>query len=147
MPHLLQRYFPLLVVLLFAGCATQTTPPPTSDELQARLLGTWLLEKAAVPGNPSGIGLRRMTFTTSNWEIEQRNPATGTIVFRHGGTYRLQGDIMESTVTFAEQSTANRIGVVSNSKIKVEGDIFSKVGLDNPFTETWRRVPASKLTK
>lgn len=140
MPHLLRRYLSLVIVLLSAGCATNSAPPVPVEELQSRLLGTWLLEKAAVPGNPSGIGVRRMTFTPGTWEIVQRNPATGAIVFRHGGTYRLQGDILESTVTFAESSTANRIDVVSSSKIRVNGDIFDKVGLDNPFTETWRRI-------
>ena len=140
MLQLLQRSLSLLVVLLLAGCASEATPPPSADGLQSRLLGTWLLKKAAVPGNPSGIDLRRITFTLNNWEVEQRDPATGAIVFRHGGTYRLEGDILVSSVTFAEASTANRIGVVSNSKITVEGDSFTKVGLDNPFTETWRRI-------
>lgn len=142
MPQLLRRSISLFFVLLLAGCATDATPPSSVEGLQSRLLGTWLLETAAVPGNPSGIGLRRMTFTPGKWEIVQRNPATGAIVFRHGGTYRLNGDIMESTVTFAEKSTANRIGIASSSKIKVEGDVFAKVGLDNPFTETWRRIPS-----
>lgn len=143
MPRLLLRFLPLFVILLFAGCATVATPPAADVEgLQSRLLGTWLLEKAQVPGNPSGIGMRRMTFTPSSWEVVQRNPSTGAIVFRHGGTYRLQGDIIESTVTFGEAGTANRIGIVSSSKIKVEGDVFTKVGLDNPFTETWRRIPS-----
>jgi len=36
---------------------------------------------------------------------------------------------------------------VSSAKIKVEGDVYTQVGLDNPFTETWRRVPPSELAK
>lgn len=147
MPLLLRRSLALLVVLLSAGCATKPTPPAASGDLQARLLGTWVLEKAAVPGTPSGVGLRRKTFTPGHWEMEQKNPTTGAIVFRHGGTYRLQGDIIESTTTFANKSTANRIGQVSSAKIKVEGDVYTQVGLDNPFTETWRRVPPSDLAK
>lgn len=147
MAHPLWRTLTLLVVLLCAGCATTPTPPASSGDLQSRLLGTWVLEKAAVPGTPSGVGLRRKTFTPGNWEMEQKNPTTGAIVFRHGGTYRLTGDIIESTTTFADRSTANRIGRVSSAKIKIEGDVYTQVGLDNPFTETWRRVPSSPLPR
>ncbi|MCX6952675.1 MAG: hypothetical protein NTV51_11000 [Verrucomicrobia bacterium] len=136
----LWRSLTLLVVLLCAGCATTPTPPAPSGDLQSRLLGTWVLEKAAVPGTPSGVGLRRKTFTLGNWEMEQKNPATGAIVFRHGGTYRLNGDNIESTTTFADSRTANRIGRVSSARIKIEGDVYTQVGLDNPFAETWRRV-------
>jgi hypothetical protein len=145
MPHPLRRTLAFFIVLLCASCATTPTPPAASGELQASLLGTWVLEKAAVPGTPSGVGLRRKTFTPGNWEMVQKNPTTGAIVFRHGGTYRLSGDIIESTVTFADSSTSNRIGRVSSAKIKIEGDLYTQVGLDNPFTETWRRVPPATL--
>ncbi len=103
-------------------------------------MGTWVLAEASTPGRPSGIGIRQKIFSPGRWEIIQTDPQTGEIVFHHGGTYRLQGDVLEQKVEFATQKTRNYIGQVRRFRIKVEGDIHIQIGLGNPFNEVWARA-------
>ena len=60
--------------------------------------------------------------------------------FHHGGNYQLDGNKMTSVVEYANESTKFRIGTTSKFEIKVEGDTYTQVGLDNPYTEVWKRV-------
>ena len=64
---------------------------------------TWLTSCAATPGTGAATIAqaphpRRPVATFS---IVARDPKTGEIIFRHGGTYRLSGDILEQKVEFA----------------------------------------------
>jgi hypothetical protein len=116
------------------------TSPGVKDTLEAQLMGTWVLAEAATPGTPSGIGIRQKIFTTGRWEIIQKDPRTGEVVFHHGGTYRLNGDILEQKVEFATQKTKNYIGQVRKFRIKIEKDSYIQIGIGNPFNEVWKRL-------
>jgi hypothetical protein len=102
-------------------------------------MGIWVLAEATTPGNPSGIGIRQKIFTPGSWEMVQTDPKTGEIVFRHGGTYRLNGDILEQKVEFASQKTRNYIGQVRKFRIRIEKDTYIQIGVGNPFNEVWKR--------
>lgn len=54
--------------------------------------------------------------------MTQNDPKTGEIIFHHGGTYRLNGDILEQKVEFASQKTRNQIG---RFRITVEEDTYT----------------------
>jgi hypothetical protein len=149
--HIRSQTLPFVAMALL-GCAAPHSvvpqrpegPPIGSDDssdLESRLMGTWILVASDVPGSPSGIGIRRRIYSPGRWEIIQTDPATGKIVFNHGGTYRIHGDEVEHTVEFAGQSTASFLHQVRRFKIKVEGDTLTQVGLGNPFNDVWRRVP------
>jgi len=106
------------------------------------LIGKWLLAIASNPGNPSGIGTRTKTFTETEWSITQPNPATGAIVFHHGGHYTLRGTEYIETVEFANESTASFIGRTFTFAVSVFPDRFTQAGTTTtPITEEWNRVP------
>ena len=134
-------------LLVAAGVALQAKaddPPRKADvepsKLAKELIGTWTLEEAKTPGSPSGVGNRLKFFTGTHWMITQSDPKTGNVVFHHGGRYTLDGDTMAGSVDFANESTVGLIGQTHKFKISVEGDVFKQTGLDNEFTETWKRV-------
>lgn len=114
--------------------------PASPETLEARLMGSWLLEQSVTPGTPSGIGTRRRIFTPGKWEIIQNDPKTGEVIFHHGGTYRLNGDLLEQTVTFAGARTKNYIGRVSKFRITVDGNTYTQIAIGNQFSEVWKRM-------
>lgn len=111
-----------------------------AGNLAKDLIGTWVLEKAQTPGNPSGIGTRLRYFTGTHWMITQPDSKSGVVVFHHGGRYTLDGNSMSSTVDFANSNTADFIGKTTKFRITVDGDTYTQQAVDNPFTETWKRV-------
>ena len=129
-----------LVLVLAAvsslGCGSPTSPsspPPASP-----LIGEWVLVTSDRPGTPSGIGVRRKVFTQTTWSITQRDPATGDVVFHHGGTYTLTGSTYRETVEFANSTTANLIGQTFTYQVTIQGDTYSQ--LEGQFNEVWKRV-------
>jgi hypothetical protein len=142
-----------LLILLVSGYVSpvraaqpqpeQPTPlasPASKDTLEAQLMGTWVLEEATTPGTPSGIGIRQKIFSPGRWEIIQKDPKTGEVVFHHGGSYRLNGDILEQKVEFASQKTKSYIGQVRKFRIRIEKDTYTQIGVGNPFNEVWKRL-------
>lgn len=116
-------------------------PSKTSaNDLVKKLVGTWKLESAVNPGSPSGVGTRLKMFTATHWCIIQPDPATGLIVFQHGGRYVLEGNQMKETVEFAGELTKSAIGKTGTRFIEVEGDTYKQVDPNGVFTETWKRV-------
>jgi hypothetical protein len=101
------------------------------------LLGKWILASSDRPGNPSGIGIRRKTFTDTTWSMVQKDPATGLVVFEHSGEYKLNGTSYTETVRHAGATTANLIGQTFTYRVTVSGDTFSQAG--GTWNETWRR--------
>jgi hypothetical protein len=125
--------------MLSVASGTATGPKEPGRSLEVRLMGTWVLAKAERPGKPSGIGIRQKKFSPGRWEIIQRDPKSGEIVFHHGGTYRLDSDLLEQKVEFATEKTRNYIGQVRRFRIRVEGDVHIQIGVGNPFNEVWVR--------
>ena len=116
--------------------AEETSEAPLAE----RLKGTWILV-----GTPDSVGeipkVGRLKFYTGNcWCITEAYPETGLVKFHHGGAYKLDGNRMTSIVDYAGESSKERLHTTSNFEIKVEGDTYTQVGLDNPYTEVWKRV-------
>ncbi|OWK45007.1 hypothetical protein FRUB_01338 [Fimbriiglobus ruber] len=111
-------------------------------DLAKNLIGTWVLV-----GTPDKVGEvpkaggRLKFFTGKHWIITQAAPDTGKVIFHHGGTYTLDGDIYAGTIEYANESTAELIKKTHKFKIKVEGDTYTQIAVDgNPFSEVWKRV-------
>jgi hypothetical protein len=141
---------PLLILMVYGAVSSLGAQPPpeppallapsaTTDTLEARLMGTWVLAEATTPGTPSGIGIRQKIFSSGRWEMIQKDPKTGAVVFHHGGTYRLDGDILEQKVEFAGQNTKSYIGQVRKFRITIDRETYTQVGIGNPFNEVWKR--------
>lgn len=108
--------------------------------LAQELIGTWVLEEAANPGSPSGIGTRLKMFTGTHWCIIQPDAETGVIVFQHGGRYELDGDTMKTTRDFAGESTKPMIGSTGSFRIEIAGDTMKQTDSTGVFNETWKRL-------
>ena len=134
--------FLLAVVIVLPAWADE--PPRDGKKkptkLAKNLIGTWTLEEAKAPGNPSGVGSRLKFFTGTHWMITQPDPKTGKVVFHHGGRYTLDGETMATTTDFANESTGDFIGQERKFKITVDGNTLKQTGVGNPYTETWKRV-------
>lgn len=117
--------------------AAEATEAPLAERLQ----GTWILV-----GTPDKVGEvpksggRLKFYTGKCWCITQPDAETGIVKFHHGGTYTLDGNRMKSVVDYAGASTAERLHTTSNFEIKVDGDTYTQIGLDNPYSEVWKRV-------
>jgi len=109
--------------------------PPTSSPL----IGEWILTSSDRPGTPSGIGVRRKSFTDTTWSMVQKDPATGVIVFEHGGDYKLDGTSYTETIRRAGSTTANLIGQTFTYRVAVSGETYTQI--DGMWNETWRRAP------
>jgi hypothetical protein len=110
------------------------------SQLAKDLVGTWILAGTPdKPEDPPAKGGRLKFFTGKNWCITQAGD-DGKVIFHHGGSYKLDGDKMNETVDYANESTASLIGKTHRFTIKVEGDTYTQVGQDNEFTELWKRV-------
>jgi hypothetical protein len=103
------------------------------------LVGEWILVSSDRPGTPSGIGIRRKTYTDTTWSMVQKDPSTGIVVFQHGGEYVLNGADYTETVTHAGISTANLIGQKFTYRVTMADDTYSQV--DGMWNETWKRAP------
>lgn len=66
------------------------------------------------------------------------------VFFHHGGTYTLDGDEYEETVTFANENTKHMIDTKLKFKISVDGDRYTQVGIGNSFTEEWERLARTR---
>jgi len=105
------------------------------------MIGTWVL--VGTPdkvGEPPAAGGRLKFRTGRHWQITHADPATGKVIFHHGGTYTLDGDDYAETVEYANESTAGLIKRTFKFKVKVDGDTYTQIGVGNPYTEVWKRV-------
>ena len=111
------------------------------SQLSKDLVGTWAL--AGTPDkleDPPAKGGRLKFFTGKNWCITQYEAQSGKVVFHHGGTYTLDGDMMAETIEYANENTSFLIGKTHHFTIKVDGDTYTQLGQDNEFNEVWKRV-------
>ena len=147
----------LAAVILFAACVSSCSDsgsPSGPDEavISGRLAGKWILQSTNRPSDPSGVGVATKSFTDNLWELNQNDPATGVVVFRHGGRYTLSGSEYIELVDFANPSTAQLVGQTFVFEVTFDGDTHRQVGLccsggsrgGGPNTlldSVWRRVP------
>lgn len=112
-----------------------------SSKLSEQLIGTWVLV-----GRPDktfeapAAGGRLQFFTGKHWLITQADPATGKVIFHHGGSYTLDGGQMAKMVEYANENTAALIKETHKFEIKVDGDTMTQTGIGNPWTEVWKRL-------
>ena len=123
------------------GAVAQEKPDAVAQApLAQQLIGTWKLTQAKTPGVPSGIGTRLKTFTGTRWSVVQPDGRTGVVVFMHGGTYAVDGDLLITKTEFAGRSTRRMIGRSGKYKIAVDGDTMRQADSNGVFNETWTRV-------
>jgi hypothetical protein len=115
-------------------------PDANSSSLAKGLIGTWDL--AGTPDKeeePLAKGGRLKSFTGKHWAVTQYDEA-GKVTLHHGGTYTIDGEDYTETVKYANETTAELVGKVFKFKIKLEGDKYTQTGIENPYSEVWRRA-------
>ena len=104
-------------------------------------MGTWA--HAGTPGrvNPvPTLGARLKFRTGRHWTLTHADPATGVVTSHFGGTYTLNGDEYVETQDYGDERWSKDNGKSYRFKVTVEGDTMTQFGLDNPYTEVWKRV-------
>lgn len=122
--------------------AEDTTAAPATSQLAKDLIGTWVL--VGTPGNvgeaPTAVS-RFKFFTGKHWCITHSDTKNGVVTFHHGGTYALNGNEYIETVEYANPTTMNFIGKTNGHfTIKIEDDLLTLIGIDNPWKEVWKRA-------
>jgi hypothetical protein len=115
-------------------------PKEKDSQLAKDLVGTWVLVGTPDDENKSpAAGTRLKFFTGKHWTVTASDEA-GKVVYHHGGTYTLDGDEYAETIKYATEGTESVIGKTFKFKIKVEGDKYTQIGVDNPYNEVWKRA-------
>jgi hypothetical protein len=131
---------PVAVVAQLRADDAKAKSEEKPSQLAKDLIGTWVY--AGTPDQevePPATGGRLKFFTGKHWTITQADEA-GKVLFHHGGTYKLDGEEYAESVKYANENSAEVVGKTFKFKIKVEGDKYTQVGVDNPYTEVWRRA-------
>jgi len=131
---------PIAIVARLRADDDKTKPDTKPSQLAKDLIGTWVL--VGTPddeGKPPENDVRLKFFTGKHWTITGADES-GKVVHHHGGTYTLDGEEYAETIKYATESTASLIGKTFKFKIKVEGDKYTQVGIDNPYSEVWKRA-------
>ena len=115
-------------------------PKPAKQKLQQSLLGAWVL--LGKPGTKDGPkpGAPMKFWGRGHWVITQADPKTGEVIAHHGGTYTLDGNKYEETITFATETRKQLIGKTFRFKIAVKRDRYTQMGDGNPYNEEWQRL-------
>lgn len=112
-----------------------------SSELSKKIMGTWKYYGAKGEGEGSAeIRMRIKNMYDGYYNVEQKDPKTGEVLFYHGGRYIIKdnGDV-ETSLEYANHSTSNMIGDNGTAKIEIEGNTLTQTGIDNNYNEVWKK--------
>lgn len=117
-------------------------PAPAKKEPMAEALaGVWV--HVGVPGKikevpPAGATLKfRMS---GHWTFTKADPDTGVVRAHFGGRYRVTGNEYTETLDYSTDEDDPELGKTLKFTVKVEGDFMTQTGVNNPYTEVWKRV-------
>ena len=138
----------LVSLLILLGChvpAEDKVARLSSEpsQLSKGIIGIWVLVGTGTPdevGKHPAAGDRLKFRTERHYVVTQANPNTGVIIYHLGGTYTLKGDEYVEKVEYTTENIARFIGRARKFKVKVEGDTYTQIGIDYPFTEVWKRA-------
>ena len=138
--------FGLLVLILPQGCTTMKPPEQPaaaarSSSLANDMIGAWV--HVGRPGSisePPEKGARFKFRTGKHWTLTRADPDTGLVLEHFGGSYTLQGDEYVETQDYGDETWKKDNGKSFKFIVRVEGDTMTQFGVDNPYTEVWKRA-------
>jgi len=141
----LAAVFGLLVLAVPIGCTTnnpqnQAAASAGSSQLAKEMIGTWV--HVGRPGQvmePPTTGGRLKFRTGRHWTLT-RADGDGLVVEHFGGTYTLNGNEYVETQDYGDETWKKDNGKSFKFLVKIEGDTMTQFGVDNPWTEVWKRV-------
>lgn len=120
----------------------------SSSQFANDLIGAWVLvgEPGDVHDAPAAGG-RFKFFTGKYWCNTQADPKTGVVLYHHGGTYTLDGNLFSATLQYANPSTMYLIGRTNGHfNLKIENNLLTSIGIDNSWKEVWKRADETSGT-
>jgi hypothetical protein len=120
--------------------AQESTPKAESEpsKLATDLIGAWTL--VGTPDSDDESPTRRLKFFTGKHWLVTEADDNGKVIIHHGGTYTLDGGEYVETIEYALEDSISAVGMKFKFKIKVEGDKYTQIGVENPYNEVWRRA-------
>lgn len=119
-----------------------------SSDIANELIGTWAL--VGTPGHVGKVptaGARLKFFTGKYSCMTQSDAKTGVVMFHHGGTYSLDGNEYTESLQYAGASLINSLGHTNGHfTIKIDDNLLTSIGKDNPWKEVWERVDDPSAT-
>jgi hypothetical protein len=128
------------VAMVSALRAQEETPEPEAEpsKLAKDLIGAWTL--VGTPDSNEETPTKRLKFFAGkHWLVTEADDG-GKVTIHHGGTYTLDGDEYVETIEYALPESISAVGMKFKFRIKVEGDKYTQIGVENPYNEVWRRA-------
>lgn len=125
------------VVLLRAA----DRPPVAPEPIESALVGAWV--QVGEPGHVSPTpapGAPLKFRVGSRWTYTQADPRSGLVTANFGGTYRVSGREYTETIDYSTDANDTELGRTLKFTVKVEGDLMTQTGVNNPYTEVWKRL-------
>lgn len=138
--------FGLLLLTLPMACRksnheNRSAADAAPSQLAQEMIGTWVHVGTPDRVREAPVAGRRLKFRTgSHWNLTYANPDTGLVEDHFGGTYTLKGNEYVETQEYGDQRWMKDNGKSFKFTVKVEGDFMTQFGVDNPWTEVWKRV-------
>jgi hypothetical protein len=136
----------LLTSTLSTGCrkATSEGSSPAAQSaarLAQDLTGAWV--HVGTPGHVQEIpnaGARLKFRTGRHWTLTHADADTGVVMEHFGGTYTLTNNEYIETQEYGDATWSKDNGKSFKFTVRVDGDTMTQYGLDNPYTEVWKRA-------
>ena len=73
--------------------------------------------------------------------MTRADPETGVVIEHFGRTYTLNGNEYVETQEYGDETWEKDNGKSFRFTVKVDGNTMTQIGIGNPWTEVWKRVP------
>ncbi len=123
-----------------AGAKATAHMASADPNLPNNMTGTWV--HVGHPGQVSKIaagGLRLKFRTGKYWTLTHADPS-GLVVEHFGGTYTLTNNEYAETQDYGDDRCLSDNGKTFRYVVKVEGDTMTQIGIDNRYSEVWKRA-------
>lgn len=111
---------------------------PASLQANPGLIGAWYY--AGTPDKADANLYRLKLITPSGWLDTESDAKTGVVLSQHGGDFTLKGNHYVEDVKYGTPEMMPLIGQDFKFDIKLDGDTLHLIGVDNPFSEIWKRA-------
>jgi hypothetical protein len=122
-----------------SSSATKPLPQLAENPLHRNLIGVWTRRAVPYGGAPQVEGRQYKFFGDKYW-VATHSDDSGYMIYAVGGTYDLVDGNYTEYDKFGTLYCQGLIGGVFNFKIDVDSKKFWQIGMNNEYTEKYRRV-------
>ena len=108
------------------------------------LIGTWQIcnEDSTVATNVGKKDgeIRYKLFSDESFMVSSINIRDKEILNSFWGSYTLKNNVYTEFIEYVHSSWRNILGVKNSFKIHIKGDLLFIKGINNPYSEIWKKV-------